>query len=97
MGRLKALLTGLALGTLVGALLDPERRATIKKIALELKSKVTARAKTVSELSRDAYEKMVDSAVEEMKDAKSVTKEEMDKIVAELKSGWNDVRASFRK
>lgn len=97
MGKLKSLLTGLALGALIGSLLDPKRRQRAKKIALELKSKVTAKAKAVSELSRDAYEKLVDSAAEEMKDAKSVTKEEMDKIVAELKSGWNEVRASFKK
>lgn len=96
MGKLKSLLTGLALGTLIGSLLDPERRERAKKVALELKSKVTARAKTLSGLSRDAYEKLVDSAAEEMKDAKSVTKEEMDKIVAELKSGWEDVKASFK-
>ena len=96
MKKLKALLTGLALGTLIGALLDPERRARVKKIAMELKIKVAYRAKTVSNLSREVYEKMVDSAAEEYQDAKSLTKEESDKIIGELKAGWDDIKTSFK-
>ncbi len=96
MGKLKALLTGLALGTLVGSLLDPERRAKVKKIALELKVKVAARTKMVTNLSCEAYEKMVDAAAAEYQDTKSLTKEEMDKIINELKAGWEDIKASFK-
>jgi len=97
MKRLKALLTGLALGTLIGSLIDPERRAKARQIAKELKVKVGGRAKAISGLSRDAYENLVETAAEEYRGAKSVTREDLDKIVAELKAGWEEVRQTFKR
>lgn len=97
MGKFKSLLTGLALGTLIGSLIDPARRAKVKKIAEELKTKVGNRAKTISDLSKDAYENLVDAAVEEYHEVKSVPKEDMDKIVSELKAGWKEIKASLKK
>ncbi len=97
MKRLKALLAGLALGTLIGSLMDPERRARVKKISQELKVKLMQRAKTLSGITREAYEKMAETAVTEYHDIKSLSEEELKKITHELKEGWKDVHSTIKK
>ncbi len=91
MKRLKALLTGLALGAVFGAMLDPERRQRAKKALEELKTKVAERSKSLSEVSKEAYEKMVDAAAAEYKDMKTLTREELSRVVKELKDAWVDI------
>lgn len=97
MGKLKSLLTGLALGTLVGALLDPERRRETKKLLQELKSKVRERAKNLTDVSREAYEKMVEATAAEYKEMKSLSEKELAQITQELKNAWEDIKASLKK
>lgn len=97
MGKLKSLLTGLTLGALIGALMDPERRRKAKAILEELRGIVKTRARTLSDVSKESYDKLVDAAVSEYHQMKGLSEDEVGRVKTELKGAWEDVKTSLKK
>ncbi len=102
----KSLFKGLAAGAVlgaVGAMLIKSNKATDKKAkelykaGEEIAGRVVEKAIKLGSVSKSAYSKVVDSLIEEYKDAKHLTEKELSELKEELKDSWEDVQAILKK
>lgn len=101
----KGFLKGAAIGAILGAaaafLMAPksgkEMREQIKKMVSDLSKKIHEEAEKAGSLTKESYDRIVDTLVEEYKKGKDMAEDVMNEVKEELKSKWEEVKAEMGK
>lgn len=101
----KGFIKGAALGALlasVAALLcapqsGKRTRKDAQKLAQSLLKRMLVQARSLSTLSKDAYEKMIDTSLSEYAKGKKITKEYVKEMKMILSSHWGEVQKELKK
>jgi len=87
---------GAMLGALAGVLFAPksgkETRETAKNYYFEMKDKVLEDMSKIKDISRETYDKVVNSVVSGYEETRKITSREAAEIKEELKSGYGRMR-----
>lgn len=95
-GTVKGLFVGLAIGFIAGAVTalflttktGEERRADIKKVALDIRNRAEEKASNIKNMSKEKYSEIVENVLAGYKKVKDLTEKEIElikKIVIEQK------------
>jgi hypothetical protein len=101
----KGLIKLLAAGALVGAAVHminkiedkDKKRAALTRAAKRVGQRASDHAKKMGSLTKIHFNKIIDNAVKEFKDAKNLSGDELEGLKTELKSGWNEIKDIFVK
>lgn len=101
----KGFLKGAALGALIASaaalLCAPQSgkktRKDAQKFANVVLKKMLGQARSLSSLSKDAYEKMLDSSLADYAKGKKITSSYLKEMKAILISHWNEVQKVIKK
>jgi hypothetical protein len=96
----KGLIKLLAAGALVGAVVHiinkvedkDKKKAALTRAASKVGKLVSEHAKKVGHVTKERFDKIVDTVVKEYKGAKELSEDEMKELKSELKSSWRDVK-----
>lgn len=91
---------GLAAGAVLGAIAamfmhtEDNKKSTreLQRMAMEIRDRVIDHAKHVGEVTKAAYEHIVDTAMEESRDAKVLSKKELGELRDELMANWKKMK-----
>lgn len=103
MGSKKSFVKGVAAGAVLGAvfaLVTQMKKHNVKKDDLEkagkrIQDKVAKHAKKLGRLSKQAYGKIVDTTVAEVRGVKALSEDDLMDLRDELKDGWSDIQKMF--
>lgn len=101
----KGFLKGAALGALIASaaalLCAPQSgkktRKDAEKFANAVLKKMLRQARSLSSLSKDAYEKMIDSSLADYSKGKKITSSYLNEMKDILSGHWNEVRKVLKK
>ncbi len=101
----KGFLKGAALGVLLASaaalLCAPQSgkrtRKDAQKLANSLLKRMLKQARSLNSLSKDAYEKMVETSLAEYAKGKKITSEYLNEMKAILKGHWGEVQKELKK
>ena len=92
---------GAILGAAAAIFLAPksgqEMREDVKRIASDLTKKIAKEVEDAKDLTKESYDKIVDTVVAEYNKDKKMTEEVFNEIKKELKAKWLEVKAEFEK
>lgn len=92
-----AALLGAALGAAAGILFAPkageETRKDLKDLAGRMTSEIGDRTSKLKEVTKTAYDEIVDVVVNQYQEAKEITTEQAAKLREELRQGYERVKA----
>lgn len=91
---------GLAAGAVLGAIAamfmhtDDKKKSTreLQRMAMEIRDRVIDHAKHVGEVTKDAYEHIVDTSMAEYRGAKLLSAQELDELRDELMVNWKKMK-----
>lgn len=94
-------LKGVLWGVLAGILLAPksgrETRDEIKKTYGEITDRISEELALLKEVTADTYNEVTQSVVNAYLEAKKITKNEAEQIVAELKESYDKIRFAHQE
>lgn len=92
MGKLfKGIVLGTVLSALFGSWLKKPQGQKAQQMAEELVRSLLQRSGAVAEVTREAYSKIVGTAMEEIKKMRSLSEKEAGELRAELESKWEEM------
>lgn len=92
MGKLfKGVVLGAALSALFGSWLKKPQGQQAKQMAEDLVRSLMKRSGEVASVTREAYSKIVDTAMAEMQKMKSLSERELGELRSELEAKWEEM------
>ena len=92
MGKLfKGVILGTVLSALFGSWLKKPQGQQVKQVAEEIVRSLVKRSSEVATVTREAYSKIVDTAMAEMKKMKSLSEREANELRSELETRWEEM------
>jgi gas vesicle protein len=92
MGRLfKGVVLGTVLSALFGSWLRKPQGQQVKQVAEDLVRSLVKRSSEVATVTREAYSKIVDTAMAELQKMKSLSERELGELRSELEAKWEEM------
>lgn len=85
-------LTGFIAGVLLAPKSGKETRESMRKYYFEMKDQILEDLSQIKDITKDTYEKVVNSVVKGYEEARLVTSEEASQIKNELKDGYTKIK-----
>lgn len=96
-GFLRGALLGLMAGLLVAPRSGKETRENIKKHYEEISDRISEELSRMKDVTQETYAQVVGAVVDGFTEAKKITADEATAIKAELKKGFEEIRASHKR
>lgn len=91
MGKLfKGVVLGTVLSALFGSWLKKPQGQQVKQVAEDLVRSLVKRSSEVATVTREAYSKIVDTAMAELQKMKSLSERELGELRSELEAKWEE-------